>query len=235
MPITRIIPPGASGLLVGRKENHNSNQDVDLCLISSRKLTLAATLITFSILSLIILVQLNISYGYLPASTYTVVANSVNTPFLTYQKNGIAIDYPSPWHIKEIGSPPTDNVSDIVSFSPPNDATSAEVMVSFDSSIGNESLTGYLSDIIASGEQDNKDFKVIDANTIGTMSSNPAYSLHTSYVDNGTTYQTLEFGTKIDNKIYFISYDVESPNYAAYLPSVQKIIESFKVLNLKNL
>ncbi len=182
-----------------------------------------------------ILVQLSNSYGYLPASTYALVANPVNTPFLTYQKNGIAIDYPSTWHVKEIGGPPTDNITDIVSFSPPNDTTSAEVMVSFDNSVGNESLTGYLSDIIASGEKDNKDFKLINANTISTISGNPAYSLQTSYVDGGTNYQTLETGIKIDNKVYFISYDVESSNYAAYLPSVQKIIESFKVLSEKNL
>jgi hypothetical protein len=108
-------------------------------------------------------------------------------------------------------------------------------MVSFDNSVGNESLTGYLSDIIASGDQDNKDFKVINANTISTISGNSAYSLQTSYVDGGTNYQTFETGIKIDNKVYFISYDVESSNYATYLPSVQKIIESFKVMSIKNL
>jgi PsbP-like protein len=235
VPTTRLIHSYAFGLPIAKIENHHSNQDVDLRLISSRKLTLVAILIPFSILSLMILVQLNNSYGYLPASTDTLVANPVNSPFLTYQKNGIVIDYPSTWHIKEIGGPATNNITDIVSFSPPNEATSAEVMVSFDNSVGNESLTGYLSDIIASGAQDNKDFKLINANTISTISGNPAYSLQTSYVDGGTNYQTLETGIKIDNKVYFISYDVESSNYATYLPSVQKIIESFKVMSIKNL
>lgn len=235
MPTAKIIHSNTFSLLLVRIKIHNSNQYNDLRLVTSCVLTPVMTFIAFSILALMILVQNIDSYGYLPANIGTLVANPVNLPFLTYQKNGILIDYPSTWDIKEIGSPPTYNITDIVRFSPPNDATSAEVTVSLDNSIGNESLTGYLSDIIASEEGDNKDFKVINANSISTMSSNPAYTLHTSYVDNGTTYQTLETGTKVDNRVYFISYDVESTNYAAYLPSVQKIMESFKVLSLRNL
>lgn len=225
MPTAKIIHSDTFGLLLMRIKIRNSNQYNDLRLVTSCVLTPVMTFIAFSILSLVTLIQLNNSYGYLPASTDTLVPNSVNSPFLTYQKNGIVIDYPSTWHIKEIGGPPTDNITDIVSFSPPNDATS----------VGNESLTGYLGDIIASGAQDNKDFKLINANTISAISGNPAYSLQTSYVDGGTNYQTLETGIKIDNKVYFISYDVESSNYATYLPSVQKIIESFKVISIKNL
>jgi hypothetical protein len=114
---TRLIHSYTFGLLLDRIEDQNSNQDLDLPLISSRKVTLVTTLITFSILSLMILVQLNNSYGYFPVSTDILVANPVNSPFLTYQKNGIVIDYPSTWHIKEIGGPPTDNITDIASFS----------------------------------------------------------------------------------------------------------------------
>ncbi len=103
------------------------------------------------------------------------------------------------------------------------------MQVSIDSSIYNQSWASYLSDVIPSGQEDNKDFRVINANTIGTLSGNPAYLLVTSYVDAGTTYETLETGTKIDNKLYFITYDVESTNYGSYLPYVHKIIDSFKV------
>lgn len=235
MPAIKIVHSDTFSLLLVRIKIQNSNQYKDLRLVTSGELTPAMTFITLSILLLLVLVQSTDSYGYLPSRTSTLVANPMSLPFLTYQKNGILIDYPSTWRIKEIGSPPTYNITDIVRFYPSIGATSAEVTMSLDTSIGNESLTSYLSDIIASEDKDEKDFKVIDANTISTMSNNPAYSLHTGYVDNGTAYQTLETGTKIDNKVYFISYDVESSNYAAYLPSIQKIMESFKVLSLKDL
>jgi hypothetical protein len=151
--------------------------------------------------------------------------------YLMYQndKLGIQIQYPPGWHVREIGGQPTGNVTDIVSFSPPNTAGSGDVQVSIDSSGDNQSLASYLSDVIASGQQDYRDFKVISANTIGTLSDNPAYSLLTGYVDAGINYKTLETGTNIDNKVYFITYDIEATNYGTYLPYVHKIINSFKV------
>jgi hypothetical protein len=92
-------------------------------------------------------------------------------------------------------------------------------------------LASYLSDIIASEQQDSKDFKVIDSNTISTLSGNPAYLLVSSYTDASTSYKTLETGTMIDNKVYFITYDVKTPYYSTYLPYVKEMINSFKLLS----
>jgi hypothetical protein len=131
--------------------------------------------------------------------------------------------------VNETGGQSTANVTDIVNFSPPSTTDSGVVQVSTDSSINNESLASYLSDLIASADKYSKDFRVINANTIGTLSGNPAYSLLTSYMDTGIVYETLEIGAKIDNKVYFITYDIESSNYSNFLPYAHKIIDSFKV------
>ncbi len=84
--------------------------------------------------------------------------NGVNTTLL-YQNNSIQIEYPAPWHKKEIGGTPKDNVTDIVGFYPPKDTSSAEITISSDSGIDNQSLASYLSDIIASEQQDSKVLK----------------------------------------------------------------------------
>ena len=191
-------------------------------------------LLVFSILITSIFIQQNIVYAL--NGNETANTNIENTGFLVYQndKAGIQIQYPTGWHVREITGQPTDNVTDIVSFSPSNTESSGEVQVSIDSSSDNQSLASYLSDIIASGQQDYTNFKVISANTIGTLSKNPAYSLLTSYVDAGTNYQTLDAGTRINNKGYFITYDIETTSYNTFLPYVHKIIDSFRVTSTFN-
>lgn len=191
-------------------------------------------LIVFSILITSIFIQQNIVYAL--NGNATTNTNIENTGFLVYQndKAGIQVQYPPGWHVREITGQPTDNVTDIVSFSPANTASSGEVQVSIDNSGDNQSLASYLSDVIASGQQDYRNFNVISANTIGTLSNNPAYSLSTSYVDAGTNYQTLDTGTMINNKVYFITYDIETTNYNTFLPYVHKIIDSFKVTSTFN-
>lgn len=214
------------------KQKFTSDLRHTLKFIWVYKLTITALMIVFSVLFTSTFIQQNLIY----ALNGSVTTNGVNTGFLIYQndKLGIQIQYSPGWHVKEIGGQPTHNVTDVVSFSPPNTSGSGEVQVSIDSSSDNQSLASYLSDVIASGEEDYKDFKVISANTIKTLSGNPAYLLLSSYVDAGTNYETLETGTKIDNKVYFIIYDVEAANYTTYLPNVSKMIDSFKVSSSAN-
>jgi hypothetical protein len=191
---------------------------------------LVISLVVFSSLLFISLSQENRSLAYNASSTEILHPNGVNTTLL-YQNNSIQIEYPASWHKKEIGGIPKDNVTDIVRFYPPKDTSFAEITISSDSGINNQSLASYLSDIIASEQQDSKDFKVIDSNTISTLSGNPAYLLVSSYTDASTSYKTLETGTMIDNKVYFITYDVKTPYYSTYLPYVKEMINSFKLLS----
>lgn len=190
------------------------------------KWTIAAVMIAFSVLLASMFIQQNLIYALNGNAT-----SVQDTGFLTYQndKSGIRIQYPIGWHVQEIGGPPSDNITDIVSFSPPNSSNSGEVLVSIDNSNDNQSLASYLSDVIASGSENQKNYRVINANTIETLTGNPAYLLLSSYTDAGTAYETLETGTKIHGKYYFITYDIEASNYENYLPYVHKIIDSLKV------
>lgn len=56
----------------------------------------------------------------------------------------------------------------------------------------------------------------------------PNISIH-CYSSSLTHYETLETGTKIHDKYYFITYYIEASNYENYLPYVHKIIDSLKV------
>lgn len=193
-------------------------------------MNLVISLVVFSSLLFISLSQENRSLAYNASSTDLPKTNGVNTTLL-YQNNSLQIKYPASWHKKEIGGFPKDNITDIVKFYPPNDASSAQVTISSDIASKNQSLASYLSDIIGSEQQDLKDFKVVDSNTVNILSGNPAYLLVSSYLDNITNYETLETGTIVDDKVYFITYDVKTPYYTTYLPQVKEMITSFKLLS----
>lgn len=49
------------------------------------------------------------------------------------------------------------------------------------------------------------------------------------------TLKTLEVGSIIGNKSYYVSYNAQPENYEKYLPKVEQIIDSVKILNESSL
>ena len=64
-----------------------------------------------------------------------------------------------------------------------------------------------------------------------TLGGNPAYKLDYSYTGkDNNTYKVREIGTIVNGKVYTISYFAPRESYSNYLATVQRMINSFKII-----
>jgi hypothetical protein len=80
------------------------------------------------------------------------------------------------------------------------------------------------------------DFKLIETNIKNNtaLGSRPAYTILWTY--NHPTHGTrksMEIGTIIGNRGYFVDYTAASLKFLDYLPIIQEMINSFEVINQK--
>jgi hypothetical protein len=77
-----------------------------------------------------------------------------------------------------------------------------------------------------------EDFQLLSS-TIGnfTLAGTPAYSFEIAYTDLEFGPQNLlEVGRLLDNRVYYIQYFADPPIYQKYLPVVERMIESFQIM-----
>lgn len=152
----------------------------------------------------------------------------------------IQIQYPFDWTIKEGDEDIDDDVTDIVSFvaTVSNDSETYEPYIDISytsvdiplSSNVNENLNQYLTTTINDYNDTLNDFEVIESSTNSVLGGLPAYKLVFTYVDNDIYYERMEIGTIIGDKVYFVTYESEEEEqYSDYLPTIQKMIDSFKI------
>jgi eukaryotic-like serine/threonine-protein kinase len=159
--------------------------------------------------------------------------NSSN--FLTYENLsfGIKILYPANWDKQENTSSSSNNSTlyDIVTFSPPlknssNIIGKLAVKVDNISDIKPTTLANYADAIISDLKQD---FRVTESNT--TLSGNPAYKVVYTGLEESVDLQAMLVMAIKGDRVYMISYTAEPEKYSYYLPTVQKMIDSFEILN----
>ena len=144
------------------------------------------------------------------------LAQTIDNIFKRYKNPtyGINIQYPSNWRIDEGDIYIDDSVTDIVSFIAPvrsdMEGYPPSLYVSIDNPPPNlnEKLNEYLATTI-NDYNDTPDFKVIESNTNSILAGKPAYKLVYTDVEDGIDYKTMEIGTLMGNKVYFITYDAE--------------------------
>jgi len=163
--------------------------------------------------------------------------NDNDNKMLTYENStyGIRMQYPSEWHKEENVSGGSDNKSmlvDVVRFSSPSKNTSDKFSESLDLRVDNISdiqpitLAKYANNSI---EDLRKDFKIIQLDTNASLSDNPAYKLVYSGVEQGVNLQAMIILTIKGDKAYTISYNSEPTKFTHYLPTLQKMINSFQI------
>jgi hypothetical protein len=92
-------------------------------------------------------------------------------------------------------------------------------------------LEEYADSLIANYNETLTDFKLIESNTNSTLAgSSPAYRLVYSDREDNTNYKTMEVGTIIGDKVYFIEYIAEEENYSDYLPIVYTMADSLEII-----
>jgi hypothetical protein len=156
---------------------------------------------------------------------------------LTYENStyGILMQYPSNWQKEENVSSGSDNNSmlvDVVKFISPTKNASDTSSESFDLKIDNISdlqpitLAKYANNSI---EDLRKDFDIIKLDRNASLSNNPAYKLVYTGVEEGVNLQAILILTIKGENAYIISYNAEPTKFSYYLPTLQKMINSFQI------
>ncbi len=94
-------------------------------------------------------------------------------------------------------------------------------------------LNGFVNEQISIYKQKLADFHIIKSNTT-SIDNNPTYQIQYTQKDGRATFDTLQIWTISGNKIYTIIFNADPADYPTYLPIIQKIIDSFDILEDNN-
>lgn len=159
--------------------------------------------------------------------------------FKTYENPtyGIKIQYPSNWRTDEGDVYADDYVTDVVGFIAPLRSYSEEYATSLWISIENlppnqdPTLNEYLDQTIDAYYETFQQFEVIEYDTDSILAGKPAYRLVSTDEDGGIHRKSMEIGTIMGDKAYFITYDTEEEQYYDHLPTIQKMVGSLRIMS----
>lgn len=186
---------------------------------------LSSSLITSStcVIMLYSAVQVSAFLGF-PSST----ANNNN--FLTYQDStlGIKIDYPVGW-IHELH--PGSLVTFLASLESDSNTYPAGLGITVQHlGSGNTSLNEVTKVQIKNLTQSHPDFKLTES-TNSILAGNIAHKIVFSATDNMKHERTaMQIWTLKGDNAYLITYKAEPGKYSKYLPTIQKMIDSFQTI-----
>ena len=157
--------------------------------------------------------------------------------FLTYENNstlGIKIQYPANWERVESA----DNVHGVL-FLSPSESNSGRFLESFSISRSLSyrnisSIAELASRAINAHVEHLPDFQLVDSKLIA-VKGNPAYMLVYKYTDLvfGRA-MAMDIGLLNGDKIYVLSFLADPPKFWSYLPTIQKMIDSFEIQDIVN-
>jgi hypothetical protein len=170
-------------------------------------------------------------------TTITPRPTQTTSDILTYQNSsyGIRIQYPANWTKDQGDFDPNDDITDIVEFSSPFVSTSDSEPETLGISIEqftdeNMNLDEYANSLISYYKETLTGFNLVESDTnTSIIAGKPAYKLVYTDVEDETNYKTLEIGTIIGDKVYYIEYIAEAEKYSGYLPTIQMMIDSFEI------
>ena len=149
---------------------------------------------------------------------------------------GVSMLYPSNWTQQNSTGGEEDRFIYVSDFFSPEEAEGyfAYVTVVIDSMPNTTNIESYRNQSIDSYRQDPEfqEFQLLSS-TIGnfTLAGMPAYSFEIAYTDLEFGPQNgLEVGRIFDNRVYYIQYFADTPIYQKYLPVVERMIESFQIM-----
>ena len=91
-------------------------------------------------------------------------------------------------------------------------------------------LGEYANSLITGYKETLTNFNLVESDTNNSiLAGRPAYKLVYSDVEDDTNYKTMEIGTIIGDKVYYIEYISEEEKYSNYLPTIQMMINSFEI------
>jgi len=157
----------------------------------------------------------------------TNMSTNANTTFLTYENStrGVKIDYPKDW---------TPMIQYGLAFLSPKENSSdtfREGLTVARGHHGNESRSTLAAQVLKFYKSSLPSFKLVESKGT-TFHGNPAQSLvYTFNLPGNGTIKVLESGTTENNNIYIFRYVAQENKYDSYLPTINRMIDSFKATN----
>jgi hypothetical protein len=153
--------------------------------------------------------------------------------FLTYKNPtyGFSIHYPSNWNFKEfnqklpLSTMIVEFYNSLLSEAHPHSLSLKRTVYL---TIYVENTTS-VATTIANLKSDFGHFKLISINTTFPFAGNSGYEISWTSAYKGNPFQDLEIGTNVHGRQYLVFYDALAANYDTYLPTIQKMIESFEL------
>lgn len=199
-------------------------------------------MVIITLISATFIINLIFSFSYKAEAATTTTMITPRPPqttsdILIYQNSsyGIRIQYPANWTKDEGDFDPNDDITDIVEFSSPFENRSESDPEILHISIEgftdkNTTLDGYANSVITYYKETLTNFNLVESDTNNsTLAGRPAYKLVYTNVEDDTNYKTMEIGTIIGDKVYYIEYIAEEEKYSNYLPTIQMMINSFEI------
>ena len=160
--------------------------------------------------------------------TSTAITNKINTMqhYLTYENPiyQIKIQYPADWEKKDQGL----GGDNVVKFVLPQQRFPS-LFVQIEDLDSSKLLQEYTYDKINHLRQLFLDFNIIEQNPT-SLAGNNAYKIVYTFTLEQINYKRMDIWTIKDDRVYIINYLVEMGKYSSYLPTIQKMVDSFEIV-----
>jgi serine/threonine-protein kinase len=160
--------------------------------------------------------------------TSTAITNNINTMqhYLTYENPiyQIKMQYPADWEKKDQGL----GGDNVVKFVLPQQRFPS-LFVQTEHLDSSKLLQEFTYDKINHLRQLFLDFDIIEQN-LTNLAGNNAYKIVYTFTLEQISYKRMDIWTIKDDRVYIINYLVEKGEYSNYLPTIQKMVDSFEIV-----
>ena len=169
----------------------------------------------------------------------TAIAQTTTTKehdFLTYENYtyAIRIQYPSDWERLEFNQR-GNSVNVVVIFRSPPENSSDTKLENLLIQVGNLPFENIPLDEVISANINNLkqsliDFELIELNATTLSGNNPAYKVIYTNSEGEDKHKTMQILSIKEDKAYLLTYSAEKRKYSDYLPTIEKMIDSFEIV-----
>lgn len=144
---------------------------------------------------------------------------------------GIEIKYPSDWIMLEQGKSPFVMSPDVITLLSPDNNSSNTIPATFRVSVQNVNVTldDFTNKTIGMLVENTPGAKIIESNKT-TLAGNPAHKVLGMFKQEGKDINVIDQWAIKNGELYRITFYSEQGSYSDYLPTIQKMIDSFVIL-----
>ena len=192
---------------------------------------------TIVVFSIFLQASVQIALAQSPMQQKSSVNNNNESNFVIYENPtyGIRIRYPDDWQKTEYVNANRFWVDFMSPFK--NNPNTFPAIVSVSVEGLNHSITTtneYVNGILNKAKQSLSDFQINESNHNANIAGTSAYKIVYSFLSQDPAvqahFQSMNIWSVRDNKVYGISYTEVKSLYPTYLPTVQKMIDSFEII-----